>query len=130
MPIAVVLAVGFDPWLFEYQRTVWRSAGYFVTSTRSVKEAIDQFEGSDFDLVLLSDGIAAEDRERLGSLIRATGSSTPVVSVTISSSHHDAFAHSTVRNLPEEILQSVGELLARGARPSTVNWDGLIPPGL
>ncbi len=38
MPITVARAIGFDPWLFETERTVSRTARYFVTPASSVGE--------------------------------------------------------------------------------------------
>ena len=57
MPLTVVLAVGVDSYLFGPQRAIWQSAGLFVTSAGSMREAIDQFRFGDFDLVLLGHSI-------------------------------------------------------------------------
>ena len=53
---------------------VWRSAGYIVVSADSIGEAIDHFNAGDFELVVLGDSISIESRQRLTSLIRASGS--------------------------------------------------------
>lgn len=82
MPIIVALAVGFDPWLFEAQRTVWQSAHCFVTAEASMTDAIDQLKNGDFDLVLLDPSIPHVERDRLIARIRASGSSIPVVCIT------------------------------------------------
>jgi DNA-binding response OmpR family regulator len=73
MPLNVVLAVGLDSWLLVTRNKVWRSAGYFVVSADSIGDAIDLFNDGDFDLVVLSHSISIESRERLTSLIRASG---------------------------------------------------------
>jgi DNA-binding NtrC family response regulator len=112
MPLTVVLAVGLDSSLLAAQNSVWQSAGYFVTSTGSIREAIGHIRDGDFDLVLLGHSIPTDSRERLTFLIRAIGSRTPVVSVTDSSTGCDLFADATIRNEPSNLLQSIGELMA------------------
>ena len=116
MPINVVLAVGLDSWLLENQRTAWKSAGYFVISAESVKEAISHFKAGDFDLVLLGHSIPVETRERLTFLIRSTGSRTPVVCIGDSCSDCNSFADATFENDPNQLLTGIGELLATKAR--------------
>jgi DNA-binding NtrC family response regulator len=116
MPLTVVLAVGLDSSLLAAQNSVWQSAGYFVTSTGSIREAIGHIRDGDFDLVLLGHSIPTDSRERLTFLIRAIGSRTPVVSVTDSSTGCDLFADATIRNEPSNLLQSIGELMAERAK--------------
>jgi CheY-like chemotaxis protein len=115
MSINVVLAIGFDPWLFEAQRTLWRSAGFFVTSARSIPEAIDHIKGGDFDLVLLGRSMPQENRVRLTTLIRGTGSRIPVLSIADSWAS-GAFASSSLKDDPKDLLQSVGRVLANCER--------------
>jgi len=115
MPLTVVLAVGLDSSLLAGQSSVWQSAGYFVTSTWSIREAIGHIREGDFDLVLLGHTIPADNRERLTFLIRASGSRTPVVYITDSANHRDSFADATIRNEPTSLLQSIGELMAKRA---------------
>jgi DNA-binding response OmpR family regulator len=86
MSVTVVLAIGFDPWLLESQRAVWRSSGHFVTPAGSLGEAIDQFRDGDFDAVLLGEALSAEGRERVISSILGSGSRVPVLCVTEPSS--------------------------------------------
>ena len=90
MPLTVVLAVGLDSSLLARQGSDWKSAGYFVTSTGSIKEAISHLKYGDFDLVLLGHGIPTDSRERLAFLIRSTTSRTPVVCISESASHRTA----------------------------------------
>jgi CheY-like chemotaxis protein len=120
MSIAVVLAIGMDSWVLEAQRKAWRSAGYFVTSAGSIGEAIDDFQGGDFDLVLMSHSIPAQSRERLASLIRASGSRVPVVCVANSAGEGDTFADATIKNEPSNLLQSIKELLSGIAKKPAV----------
>jgi hypothetical protein len=117
MPLTVVLAVGLDSSLLAGQSSIWESAGYVVTSTGSIREAIGHFRYGDFDLVLLGHAIPTDSRERLTFLIRASGSRTPVVCVTDSSTDCDSFADATLKNEPSNLLQGIGELLAERAKP-------------
>jgi len=59
----------------------WRSAGYFVVSAYSIGEAINLFNDGDFDLVVLGDSVSIENRQRLTSMIRASGSQTPMACI-------------------------------------------------
>jgi len=112
MPLTVVLAVGLDSSLLAGQSSLWQSAGFVVTSTGSIREAIAHFRDGDFDLILLGHAIPADSRERFAFLVRAIGSKIPVVSITDSASHRDSFADATVRIEPNSLLQSIGELMA------------------
>jgi DNA-binding NtrC family response regulator len=116
MSLTVVLAVGLDPSLLASQSPVWQSAGFIVTSTGSIREAIGHIRDGDFDLVLIGHSIPTDSRERLTFLIRAIGSRTPVVSITDSSIGGDSFVDATIRNEPSKLLQSIGELMAERAK--------------
>lgn len=116
MPLTVVLAVGLESSLLARQSSDWKSAGYFVTSTGSIREAISQLRYGDFDLVLLGHAIPADSRERLTFLIRAITSRTPVVCITDSASHRDSFADATIRNDPAGLLQGIEELMSERAK--------------
>jgi CheY-like chemotaxis protein len=128
MAITVVLAVGLDSRLLATHTSVWRSAGYFVESADSIGEAIDLFNGGDFDLVVLGDSISIDSGERLTRLIRATGSQTPVVVIGNSSLESDWFADSTLKSESNSLLKGLRGLLAEKAkmrgRPATLHGDG------
>ena len=117
MPLTVVLAVGLDSSLLTNQTSVWQSAGYVVTSAGSIKEAINHFRNGDFDLVLLGRLIPADSRERLTFLIRASGSRIPVICVADSSGDGDAFADATIGSEPVRLLEDIGEIMAKQAKP-------------
>ena len=116
MPFTVVLAVGLDSSLVAGQRSAWQSAGHFVTPVKSIREAIDHLRDGDFDLVLLGHSIPANSRERFTFLIRASGSRTPVVSITDSSTECDCFADATIKNDPASLFKNIRELMAERAR--------------
>ncbi len=115
MSFTVILALGLDS-LVAGQRSVWQSAGYFVTPIKSINEAIAHLREGDFDLVLLGHSIPTDSRERFTFLIRASGSRTPVVSVSDSSTECDSFADATIRNDPAGLLKSIRELMAEHTR--------------
>jgi DNA-binding response OmpR family regulator len=117
MPVTIALAIGFDPWLVESQRTAWRSAGCFVTGVNSVGEAIEQLRCGDFDLILLDPSIPPASRDQVTALVRACGSLIPVVSITdVSSSEHTVAASPAERN-HDALLQRILGLLTTRKRP-------------
>ena len=116
MSLTVVLAVGLDSWLLSTHRTVWRSEGYIVVPAGSIPEAIDHFRAGDFDLVLLGDSISHENKAKLTSLIRGSGSQTPVVSVASSSDASDPFADATLKNDADALLTGMAEVLANKSK--------------
>jgi CheY-like chemotaxis protein len=120
MQIAVVLAVGFDSSLMRTRSLVLQSAGHIVESASSLKEAVDRFRVGDFDLVLLCHSIPIKDREHLTCLIRATGSLTPVVSITRNHTRNHGecseFVNATLEDGPNKFLADIGEELGRAAR--------------
>jgi DNA-binding response OmpR family regulator len=119
-----VLAVGFDPWLFEAQRPVWRSAGYFVTSVRSTQEAVEHLDGGDFDLVLFSESMHPEISKHLTASIRASGSLVPVASLNMKDlqAHMVGSVHLVNKSEPSELLQRIERLVTSATR-----WPSLLP---
>jgi DNA-binding response OmpR family regulator len=111
MPLTVVLAVGLDPWLLTAHTRDCISAGYFVVSAYSIVEAIDLFNGGDFDLVVLGDSVSMENRQKLTSLIRASGSQTPVTRIGNSSAAHDSLSDAPLKNDSSTLVTELRELL-------------------
>jgi DNA-binding NarL/FixJ family response regulator len=122
MSFTVILALGLDS-LVAGQRSVWQSAGYFVTPIKTINEAIAHLREGDFDLVLLGHSIPTDSKERFTFLIRASGSRTPVVSVSDSSTKCDCFADATIRNDPASLLNDIREFLAGRARTPALSQD-------
>ena len=116
MPLTVVLAVGLDSWLLAAHTRVWRSAGYIVVSAGSTREAIDHFNPADFDLVVLDHSISIEDKERLTSLIRASGSQTTVASIGKSSAGSVSFEDAPLKNDSRSLVTGLKELLAEESK--------------
>ena len=116
MAVTVVLAVELDPWMLMAQDSLWRSEGYIVIPTQTVRDAIDHFKAGDFDLVLLGHSISLENKERLTSLIRASGSNTPVASFASSPEDRHTFADATLTNDPRALIKGIKELMARRTR--------------
>ena len=115
MSITLVLGVGLDPSLTRIQNPAWRSAGFYVTPVASIREAIDHFKNGDFDLVLLGHSLSDDCRERLTFLIRSLGSRVPVVCIAKFAGCFDTFADATLQGESNELLQGMGELMARSA---------------
>jgi hypothetical protein len=113
MSLKAVLAVGLDSSLLASQSSVWKSAGYFVTSAGSIRDAIDQFQGVSFDLFLLGDSIPIDSRERLTFLIRSSIPTIPIVCVTDSPCNSYCYADAAIRSDTATLIRSIGELLAR-----------------
>ena len=116
MPISVVLAIGFDPWLLESQRTAWRSAGCFVTAAKSNRDAMGHLRRGDFDLILLDQRI---NREGMTSLVRACGSLTPVVCITDPPNDADATASPAFADAPDALLHRILNLLTGPKKPAS-----------
>jgi len=117
MPLTVVLAVCLDSPILAIHGSVWKSAGYIVTTAGSIREAIERFKADDFDLVLLGHSIPAESRERLTFLIRASSrSQVPVASICKSYGDCDSFADATFLNEPSELFLGMRELVAKSAK--------------
>jgi CheY-like chemotaxis protein len=116
MPLTIVLSVGFDPSLMRTRGLVLESAGYLVESASTLKEAADRFQSGDFDLVLLCHSVPRKDRDRLTSLIRASGSRTPIVSITGNLGECDAFANATLEDGPNKFLSGIREVLIKAAK--------------
>ena len=117
MPVTVVLAVGLDTTLLEEQISDLLSAGLFITSAGSIREAIVHFKNGEFDLVLLGRSIPCESRERLTFLLRSSGSRVPVVCATDTSSDCDSFVDATIKDGSTNILDAIKEIM--GNLPAT-----------
>jgi CheY-like chemotaxis protein len=116
MPQTIVLAVGTDPSLLKTRSLVLQSAGYMVESASSVKEAVDRFQSGDFDLVLQCHSVPRKDRDRLTSLIRASGSLTPIVSIAGNLGECDAFATATLEDGPSNFLARIRDVLVKAEK--------------
>jgi DNA-binding response OmpR family regulator len=123
MPFTVVLAVGLDSSLVTGQRSAWQSAGHFVTPVKSIREAIVQLREGDFDLVILGHSISPDSRENFMILIRASGSRTPVISITDSPKGYDSSADLTIGNEPANLLKCIREFMAERARAPAPSRD-------
>lgn len=116
MPLAVVLAVGLDPWQLSTQGPFWKSEGYISIAVASIREAIQHFKAGDFDLVLLGQSISVDDKERLTYLIRTSGAQTPVVCLADPSGRSFSFADATLANNELTLCSGMGKLLSNKAK--------------
>lgn len=115
--LTLILAVGRDSELLESRSSILQAAGYVVEPVMSMKQAIDQFRSGDFDLVALCHSIPPKDRDRLTCLIRASGSTIPVVTIAARSGQSpDVFADATIECEPKKLIPGVKSALLREAR--------------
>jgi len=112
----IVLAVGFEPSLMTARMLVLQSAGYVIVRGSSLKETVDHLHSGDFDLVLLCHSVPATDRERLTSLIRASGSRIPIVSIAGRLGECDAFANATLEDGPNKFLAGIREVIIKALK--------------
>ena len=100
---------------------VLQSAGYTVVQALSTEEATVRFLDGDFDLVLLDYDFLPEDRERLTSLIRASGSHIPIVSVAPDPAWGDPFVDRVIASDPQKLLKGMREALLDSENTGGVN---------
>jgi DNA-binding response OmpR family regulator len=115
MAITVVLAIGIDPWLFEVQRSVRRSAGFFVTSVGTMDDSVGLFKRSDFDVVLLGNSLPKESLDDITDSIRALGSQVPIIRLSdllhVADIHYSRLEHElgTLMNIIDTRLKQADE---------------------
>jgi DNA-binding response OmpR family regulator len=115
--LAVVLFVSYDPMLLDTRSTILRAGGYLVESASTTGQAIELFREVDFDLVVLCHSIPAGETDPLIRLIRASGSTVPIVCVAPLSDHHlQTSADLVVDSRPQELLCGVEMVLMRATR--------------
>ena len=117
MALTLILAVGHDRELLGTRSAILQTAGCVAIPAFSMNEAIEHFMANDFDLVLLCHTIAAPDRDRLTSMIRATGSLTPIITIAPLTSHiSDAVADATIAADPEGFLRGIEDACSKRAK--------------
>jgi CheY-like chemotaxis protein len=112
----IVLAVGFESSFMAVRMLVLQSAGYVVVRASSLRETVDHLQSGDFDLVLLCHSVPATDRERLTSLIRASGLRISIVSIAGSLGECNAFANATLEDGPNKFLAGTREVLTKALK--------------
>lgn|GEM_PF-1732774 len=120
MPLTLVLSVGFKSSILENRNLILQTAGYTVVSAFSIGEAVERFQAGDFDLVILGSFIPAKDRERLACLIRASGSRTPIISVSEKPGRWDAVVNTTLEDDPNTFLIGIREVLSKAGEGQAV----------
>ena len=125
MPLTLVLAIGLDSLSLGIRHSLLQSAGYLVVSALSLREAANQFLNGDFDLVLLDNSLPAKDRDRMASLIRVSGSRTPVVSIGSEGSHNDSFIDATFDETPDNLLSGIRSVLIKTTASPKAYVSGL-----
>jgi CheY-like chemotaxis protein len=102
-----ILTVGSDTSLLRARSVILQSAGYATVPVFSIAEAADSFLASEFDLILLDSSLSVRGKDRLTSLIRASGSFTPVVSIAPLCGRENSFADVTVEGDPGNLRAGV-----------------------
>ena len=125
MPVSLVLAIGFDSLSLGIRNSLLQSAGYIVVSAFSLREAANLFLNGDFDVVLLDKSLPTKERDRMTSLIRLSGSYTPVVSIGSEESHNHFFVDATLDENPDSLLEGLKRVLAKVARSRKAYVSGL-----
>jgi CheY-like chemotaxis protein len=115
MPVSLVLAIGFDSLSLGIRNSLLQSAGYIVVSAFSLREAANLFLNGDFDVVLLDKSLPTKERDRMTSLIRLSGSYTPVVSIGSEENHNHFFVDATLDENPDSLLKGLKRVLAKVA---------------
>ncbi len=117
MSETLVLSVGSDPAVLDTRDLILRSAGYIVVSVMSIKEAIHQFQNSDFDLIILCHTLPPKDSERLTCFIRASGSRIPIVCISGTGfGEQNAFADATLDTDPAAFLRTLEDVVIKHAK--------------
>ncbi len=129
MSLTLVLAIGLDSLSLGIRNSLLQSAGYIVVSAFSLKEAANQFLNGDFDLVLLDNSLPTKDRDRITSLIRISGSRTPVVSIASEATgpetcRDDSFVDATFDEHPDNLLRGIRSVLVKAAAQPTAHVSG------
>ncbi len=126
MALTLILAVGHDPELLGTRSAILQTASCVAIPAISINEAIEHFMANDFDLVLLCHTIAAPDRDRLTSLIRATGSPTPIVTIApLTDQISDAVDDATIAADPVRFLRGIEDACSKHAKVYRMRGAGL-----
>jgi CheY-like chemotaxis protein len=119
MSRTIILSVGENLTLLETRNIILRATGYIVESARSVKQAIDHCLARDFDVVIICHSVSSKDRDCLSCWIRASGSLTPVVSVSRNLGQGDDFADANLGHEREKLLSGIKDVLIEAVRISS-----------
>ncbi len=118
MSSTVILSVGQDSTLLETRSLILRAAGYIVQQALSLQQAVNQFSSGDFDLVILCHSMPTKDRDHMACWIRASGSLTPVISISQNPGQRDDFADATIESAPIKLLRVIKKVSTKVARIS------------
>jgi DNA-binding NtrC family response regulator len=103
--------------LSETRSSILQAAGYLVKSASSIGQASALFRDGDFDLVALCHSIPDQERDPFIRLIRASGSSVPIVYVApISDQPPETSVDLIIGSRPMELLGGVETALKKAAR--------------
>lgn len=116
MKRVLILAVGQDPMILSSRCSILRSAGHIVVSAFSIASSFDLFRSVDFDVVILCHSISEEDRDRLTSAIRASGSHIPIYTVAaLATETPPGITDGLLSSSPESLIEEVERAARRPA---------------
>jgi CheY-like chemotaxis protein len=109
----LLLSAGRDPSLLKERNAKLLAAGFKVASATDSYEVVEKLLNGDFDLVLLCNSMAEQDRERLARIITTYTPSTPVVFISSAQEAERDLGDGPVRCCPEQLLATVTDSLQR-----------------
>jgi DNA-binding response OmpR family regulator len=113
----VALAVGRDPALLETRTLVLQSDGYKVISAYSVRQALEQLEAVEPDVVILCHSLPAQHRERLTDAVRGRSSKTRVVVIGAEFGSDAKFVDAVLNTEPRHMLRELAGILGKPVLP-------------
>jgi CheY-like chemotaxis protein len=118
VPQVLVLSIGMDETVLDTRALILQSAGYTVVSAMAVQEAATLLLNSDFDIIVLCHTVPTKDSKRLISMVRASGSRIPIVTVTSDAfGPQSSIADATLDKEPVAFLREMHEVLRDHAQP-------------
>lgn len=113
MPLTVVLNVGKDFRLLEARSLILRAAGYVVKTAVCVREAVEQFQAGDFDIVILCHSLTAEDIAYLARCIGNSNPRVPIITITDVTGKCGYSLEAELDRDVSDLLWGLGELLGK-----------------
>jgi CheY-like chemotaxis protein len=113
MPLTVVLSVGKDFRLLEVRSLILRAAGYVVKTAVCAREAVEQFQGGDFDIVILCHSLTVEDTACLTRSIGNSNPRVPIITITDVTGRCGYSLDAELDRDASDLLRGLAELLAK-----------------
>jgi len=105
----VILYAGRDPGLLVVRRLLLEHARCVVTTAATYQAFAKEFDGGDFDGVVLCSSVKNTERRKMASLVLQHSPSTPVIVISEGPFSHYNFGTITVDPQPESLLTAIAE---------------------